>query len=379
MDRRIRVKCPKCAAPIELRVDQQELLDVTCPRCENLFTAIVPPQIVEVTPVEVFEVIEEAPQERKTRVVQPAVPSESQRTPSRPKRIRQVSPPSSTAIPNTSWQAPMPTYQAAPRVSAGTHLKAVLIASGSVLGLGLLILVGVLIRSALSNLSWPTSSDDGASSQLASNSLATSTDSVSSSQVPSNDPQSSPVPSSPVSSSPGESINPTNSNSQSSNTDSSLKPPSTDVTEKVITLAEQIAQATKEMENEFVIDRTYPKLIEFAGGRNKLLEILNKALEPMKSQGITIADYKISRDVKIRNAGRNIFVVVPTVLDLNYQGRITRTDSFLLAISEDAGRTFTFLDGSGAAKNRSMLKRLLPNLPDDFEIPTPGLPRQISP
>ena len=72
MDRRIRVKCPDCAASIELRVDLEELLDVTCPRCQHLFTAKVPPPVLDIAPVEVEPLPEERPV-RRTRVVKPKI------------------------------------------------------------------------------------------------------------------------------------------------------------------------------------------------------------------------------------------------------------------------------------------------------------------
>ena len=149
--------------------------------------------------------------------------------------------------------------------------------------------------------------------------------------------------------------------------------------EKVIPLANQIAQATMDSDNEFVLDRTHPKLIELAGGRKKLLEQMNKALAPLKQQNITIASFTVSNSVTVRQVDRKIFAVLPTTLDLNYQGRIMRTDSFLLAVSEDAGQSFSFISGSEATKNRDMLKRIIPDLPNDLAFPPPATPRQISP
>ncbi len=146
MDRRIRVKCPECAASIEMRVDQQELLDVTCPRCQKPFTAKVPPPALDILPViEPEPEPEEArPAVRPTRVVQ-------QTPATRPRRIREIPQRSASkptvapaAFEDTSWQVPTAhyqpgtPYQPAPRVSGATHVKAFLIAGASVLGVGLL-------------------------------------------------------------------------------------------------------------------------------------------------------------------------------------------------------------------------------------------------
>lgn len=148
--------------------------------------------------------------------------------------------------------------------------------------------------------------------------------------------------------------------------------------EKIVLLANQIADATKDSDNEFIIDRTHPRLIQLAGGRNKMLEILNKALEPMKTQGITIANFTVSKDIVVRQVGQKIFAILPTTLDLRYPNRTMRTEGFLLAVSEDGGKTYTFIDGAGAAKNRAVLKQILPDLPEDLPLPVAGIPREVS-
>ena len=155
------------------------------------------------------------------------------------------------------------------------------------------------------------------------------------------------------------------------------KPKRSDIAEKIILLANQIADATKDSDNEFILDRTHPKLIQLAGGRSKMLEILNKALEPLKTQGISIANYTVSSEIVVRQVGQKIFAVLPTTLDLRYPGRTMRTEGFLLAVSEDAGQTYSFIDGAGAAKNRSVLKQIIPDLPDDLALPPASTPREV--
>lgn len=360
MDRRIRVKCLECAASIELRVDQQELLDVTCPRCRHVFTAIVPPQIVEVAPIEIIEV-EETPPVRMTRVVQPTA------APRPPKRVRQLPQSAPSPLGNSNWQAPSPQYQyrAAPRVSAATHLKAFLIAGGSVVGLGLLVMVGFMLKSAVSGMDWSSSSEGSSAGSTATVSPATE-------------------PASPSSAGSTLVTDATGTTGETASTFPGIAATTAPangsvetIPEKIIKQAKELATATKDWDHDFVLDRTYPKLIELAGGRAKMRDTLDKAMEPIKAQGATISDFTVSNNLVVRNLGTKIYAVVPTTMDLDFPNRLLRVDSFLLAISEDSGRTFTFLSGSAVAKDKRLFKRVLPDWPDDFVLPAPGTPRDL--
>ena len=378
MDRRIRVKCPECAASIELLVDLEELLDVKCPRCQNLFTAKVPPPVLEIVPVEV-EPVEETPPVRFTRVVQP-------KSASRPKGVRQT--PAAAPAPNyfdNTWTPPAQ-YGSASRVTGATHIKAILIATGSIVSLGLLVMAAVMINSSLSKMDWSSGDTTVTSPPSGTDSIVSNSGQPDSASIASIDSPTSAAESEYVSDLDGETASgvadPTSpSSSNPSTAASGSKPegskPEGSMAEKIILLANQIADATKDGDNEFIIDRTHPKLVELAGGRTKMLELLNKALEPMKTQGISIANFSVSKDVVVRQVGQKVFAILPTTLDLKYPNRTMRTDGFLLAVSEDGGKTFTFIDGAGAAKNRAVLKQILPDLPDDLALPAAGIPREV--
>ena len=374
MDRRIRVKCPECAASIELLVDLEELLDVKCPRCQNFFTAKVPPPVLEIVPVEV-EPVEETPPVRFTRVVQPTIAS-------RPQGGRQS--PAAAPAPNyfdNTWATPSQ-YGSS---TGATHVKAFLIATGSIVTLGLLVMAAVMINSSLSKMDWSSDDTTVTTSPSGTESIVSNSDVPDSASLAAIDSPTSANELAYDSDLDGNATNgmtdPTSppSNNPSSNPSAATgsKPESGSMAEKIILLANQIADATKDSDNEFIIDRTHPKLIELAGGRNKMLELLNKALEPMKYQGISIANYTVSKDVVVRQVGQKVFAILPTTLDLKYPNRTTRTDGFLLAVSEDGGKTYTFIDGAGAAKNRAVLKQILPDLPDDLTLPAAGTPREV--
>ncbi len=150
------------------------------------------------------------------------------------------------------------------------------------------------------------------------------------------------------------------------------------VKDKVTELATQYLDATKDLDGEFLLDRTHPKLIEQVGGRATMLERIQKDFAPLKKNGVTVISYKVSELVNVRQVGQNIFVVLPTELKINESGRVLRSDRFLLGVSEDGGKTFVFIDGP-ATTDRGRLKQILPQMPDDLALPSISAPREVSP
>ncbi len=345
MERRIRVKCPECAASLQLLVEQQELLDVSCPRCQHAFTTKVPP-LVEVEAVEVVEEEEPPPPVRQTRIVQPAparqtkpVRQTPRNTPTSATRADQSWP--ADPLSNTSWQTPTYQVNSAPRVSGATHLKAFLIATGSVIGVVVLVMLGFMLKSAISSIEWP-SFGDSTESATASTTTADS------------------------------SSKPTGASSSSGPTDAELA-------QKMIQGARRLGEATKSWDNETVLANTSPRLIKAVGGERKMREVLNTAVNQFRAQGVTVAAYTVHENVTLRRVGRKVFGIVPTAMDLAVSGRLLRSDNFLIAISEDSGRTFTYLDGAAATKEPAAFKKLLPDLPSDLVLPPRNEPRDITP
>ncbi len=354
MDRRIRVKCLKCAASIEMLVDQQELVDVICPRCQHAFTATVPPLVLDIVEVaDVVEVIEdEAPAVRPARPIRhlPTQPTQSSAAAPRPKRIRQiqkpVAPAPATAYP--SWQAPVTPYTPPPRVSAATHVKAFLIAGGGVIAVIALVVTGFMFKAAISNIQWNAPDNQVLADSSVASSPSTNVPAIASEPI-----------SSPASDPAG------------------MAAHHQELKHRIVFLARRLAQATVEGDDDFVVDNMPAKILQAAGGRENMRRVIVQAQQKLASDGTTLTGTTVSENITIHQTGRDVYAVVPLVVNLKLNGRAMRFNSSELAISDDGGITFTFLAGDSINKNRAEIKRLFPTLPDSLTLPSTSEPQAI--
>ena len=81
---------------------------------------------------------------------------------------------------------------------------------------------------------------------------------------------------------------------------------------------ERIRQAAKENSTAFttanydrLVDLTYPKVVELLGGREKMIELLRRGAEDMKSHGSSILGADIAEPKEVITAGDKRFAIVP--------------------------------------------------------------------
>jgi hypothetical protein len=121
-----------------------------------------------------------------------------------------------------------------------------------------------------------------------------------------------------------------------------------------------------------LLDYTYPPVVELAGGREKLLAYLKTEAETMRADGFEFVAYEAGEaGAPVALAGAKLTaVVVPVVLKLKAGGRIFSQQSFLVGLSADGGRRWTFISGSGLSPER--LKLVLPEAGDKLRLPKEG-------
>ena len=118
---------------------------------------------------------------------------------------------------------------------------------------------------------------------------------------------------------------------------------------------------------------TNPKLVQAMGGRDRLIELLKTGQKDMAKQGIQLLSTSIQSRVELAQGGDDWFAVVPYDLEMSVpQGRaLVRT--WLLGISPDQGKNWTFVDGGKL--NVDTVKRLFPNFPAKLTLPTKQQPQ----
>jgi hypothetical protein len=123
-----------------------------------------------------------------------------------------------------------------------------------------------------------------------------------------------------------------------------------------------------------IADATHPKIIESMGGKEKMLGQVEKLMKTLKDQGFSFKKYTVGKAEKPVLDEKRAYVVIPTSLEMKTPDATVVTNSYLLAISEDKGKTWTFADGAGLS-NPTQRKLFFPDLPEALKLPEPKEPK----
>ena len=136
-------------------------------------------------------------------------------------------------------------------------------------------------------------------------------------------------------------------------------------TEQIKKKAEACATAMQKGEFEKVAELTHPKVIEILGGKKKAAETMASVMDEMETQGLSIADYTVGSVSEIVTDNDNQFAIVRTTMKMNCPKGILTQNSFLVAISSDKGKSWTFVDGNAV----DQLKQINFSVPKALKIP----------
>jgi len=131
--------------------------------------------------------------------------------------------------------------------------------------------------------------------------------------------------------------------------------------------AQEVAQATVKGEFGKLADLTYPKVVEEMGGRDRMIAVLKNSLEGMNKKGYEFRSAKVGKTAQVVAGGENLFAVVPFDMEMKVPGGSLAIKSFMLGISPDKGKTWSFINGDKAQD--SNVRKMLPNLPAELKLP----------
>ena len=144
-------------------------------------------------------------------------------------------------------------------------------------------------------------------------------------------------------------------------------------TQQIRTLAEENSLALISGNYARLVDLAYPKVVELVGGRDKMIEALRTSSEDMKANGSKILGAELSEPKEVVPAGDKRFAIVPMTVRLQVPTGALRSKGFLIAVSEDRGKTWTFVDSAGLVsepgKEREKLAQILPDFPSQLKLP----------
>ena len=136
--------------------------------------------------------------------------------------------------------------------------------------------------------------------------------------------------------------------------------------------ANELAQAAIRGDFLKAIHYTYPKMVQLAGGKEKMLKVAKAGMKSMKKKGMEIDFASIGTPGKFYKAGKQIHCLVPETIRLKLSKGHAISTGFLLAISNDGGKTWTFID-LNQFTNESIVD-ILPNFNQNLKIPKSSKP-----
>ena len=134
--------------------------------------------------------------------------------------------------------------------------------------------------------------------------------------------------------------------------------------------AEESSRAFMEGNYERLADFTHPKVVELMGGREKMAAAVRKGMAGVKSQGFETLSYAPAAEpTQVLREGRETYAILPTKLRMRTPGAVIYvSESFMIAVSADDGKNWTFV--SGATADAARLKLLMPEVADKLKLPT---------
>ena len=139
--------------------------------------------------------------------------------------------------------------------------------------------------------------------------------------------------------------------------------------------AQIAATAMLESDWETLIDTTYPKLVQLMGGREGMLTVLTNGQAEFESQGIKFSKVTLGEPQEIYRTGSELFCLVPETIYIQMPNGKLVTESHLLAVSENDGGKWYFID-TNRLTNENVLE-LLPNFNKELKIPAKKDPQFI--
>ena len=139
-----------------------------------------------------------------------------------------------------------------------------------------------------------------------------------------------------------------------------------DVKQRVKAKVEEINRALIKEDFSRVADLTYKGVVKLAGGRDKMIAIMKTGMKEMKSKGYAIRSVKVGNPSDPVSEGGESYVVVPIQLEMKAPGGKIHQKGFVIGVSRDKGKTWTFVNGD---LGKQKVKQILPNLPDKLKLP----------
>ena len=144
----------------------------------------------------------------------------------------------------------------------------------------------------------------------------------------------------------------------------------------LVAQAQEVNDAFRRRDFARMVDLTYPKVIESAGGRDKMIAALAKGMKEMEADGVAVLSSTAGTPKQIIHVSEWIYAVVPTTLTVKAKDGTFQTESSMIGVSADKGANWRFIDAGG--KDHTQLMGYLPAPSDKLNLPAEKEPVKLS-
>jgi hypothetical protein len=135
-------------------------------------------------------------------------------------------------------------------------------------------------------------------------------------------------------------------------------------TEKLKAQAQELNDAMTRRDYARAIDFMYPKLVELAGGKERL----RAGMEEQMKQ-VEIVSNKVGEPRDMFKVNGESYAIVPSTMSLKVPEGILVGEGYMIAYSKDDGEHWTFTSANSGPAYAEQLKTLFPNAADKLHIP----------
>jgi hypothetical protein len=140
--------------------------------------------------------------------------------------------------------------------------------------------------------------------------------------------------------------------------------------------AKQLNEAFGKRDFASFVDLIHPKVVEMAGGRERMVSDMAKEIKQMEAEGVTILSSESGGPTQVVRDAGSIYAVLPTITKTRTQTGVFQSESNMIAVSNDEGANWKFIDASGQSNGE--LNKLIPGVADKLKLPPDKTPIKIS-
>lgn len=127
-----------------------------------------------------------------------------------------------------------------------------------------------------------------------------------------------------------------------------------------------------------IAKRTYAPLVASQGGQTKFQNGLKRAFTQAQQRGVKILGTRYANPQGLYETPAHLVYLIPKETIIQTPKQHIGQRAYLIAVKDKSRGQWSYLDGSGFAKNPNAAKKVLPNAPESLNLP-PIQARKVTP